>query len=93
MTLRDVLERIDTFPRDASVYMADTADLDAAALVHQAGDDDPPERMDGMLLVMDVWHVKETLDGLRSLLRQQTGEAPSQAQLFDRYLVYLKNDA
>ena len=93
MTLREVLERIDTFPRDASVYTANTADLDAAALVHQAEDDDPPDQMNGMPLVMDVWHVKETLDGLRSLLRQQTGEAPSQAQLFDRYLVYLKNDA
>ena len=93
MTLREILERIDTFSPEASVYMADTTDVDATALVHQAEDDDPPERMDGMPLVMDVWHVKETLDGLRSLLRQQTGEAPSQAQLFDRYLVYLKNDA
>ena len=93
VTLREVLERIDTFPRDASVYMANATDLEATALVHQAEDDDPPARMDGMPLVMDVWHVKETLDGLRSLLRQQTGEAPTQAQLFDRYLVYLKNDA
>ena len=94
VTLREVLERIDTFPREASVYMADTADLEAATLVYQAeDDDDPPDQMDGMPLVMDVWHVKETLDGLRSLLRQQTGEAPSQAQLFDRYLVYLKNGA
>jgi hypothetical protein len=49
--------------------------------------------MGGMPLVMDVWHVKETLDGLRSLLRQQNGTAPSQRELFDRYLEYLKNDA
>jgi hypothetical protein len=73
--------------------MADKAAHYSTAHVYQAEDDDPPERIDGMPLVMDVWHVKETLDGLRSLLRQQTGEAPSQAQLFDRYLAYLKNDA
>ena len=30
VTLREILERIDTFPREASVYMADTADLDGA---------------------------------------------------------------
>jgi hypothetical protein len=93
VTLREVLEQIDTFPADAGVYTADTANLDAAALVHHAEDDDPPERIDGMPLMMEVWHVKETLDGLRSLLRHQSGEAPSQARLFDRYLVYLKNGA
>jgi hypothetical protein len=78
VTLREVLEQIDTYSPDASVFMDDSADLDATALVHQAEDDDPPERMGGMPLVMDVWHVKETLDGLRSLLRQQNGTAPSQ---------------
>jgi hypothetical protein len=93
VTLREVLERIDTFSPEASVYMADTANLDAPALVHEVEDDDPPERMDGMPLVMDVWHVKETLDGLRNLLRQQSGVVPSQIQLFDRYLAYLKDDA
>ena len=94
MTLREVLERIDTFPPDASVYMASAADLDAAALVHDSEDDDPPEQMNGMPNVMDVWHVKEILDGMRSLLREHNGGVvPSQEQLFARFLVYLKNDA
>ena len=93
MTLREVLERIDTFSPEASVYMADGANFDAPALVHLAEDDDPPDRMDGMPLVMDVWRVKETLDGLRNLLGQQNGATPSQGELFDRYLEYLKNDA
>lgn len=93
MTLREVLQQIDTFSQDASVYMADTADLDATALVHYAVDGDPPERMNGMPLVMDVWHIKDTLDGIGTMLRQQTGEAPSQAMLFDRFLVYMKDDA
>ena len=93
MTLRELLERIDTYSPEGSVYMADSANLDASALVHQAEDDDPPDRMDGMPRVMDVWQVKEALDGLRNLLGQQSGVAPSQIQLFDRYLAYLKNDA
>lgn len=93
MTLREVLERIHTFSPDASVYMSDTANLDASALVYHAENVDPPPQMDGMPFVMDVWQVKDALDGLRSLLDQQTGEAPSQGQVLDRYLVYLKNDA
>ena len=94
MTLREILERIDSFPPDAGVYMADAGDLGAAALVREAeGGDDPPDRLDGMPLVMDVWHVRDTLEGLRNLLRRQDGAAPSQDQLFERFLVYLKRDA
>ena len=93
MTLREVLEQIDSFSPDASIYVADRGNLDDAALVHLSDDGDPPERLDGMPLVMDVWQVKETLDGLANLLRRQTGTAPSHAELFDRFLVYLKNDA
>ena len=93
MTLREVLERIDTFAPEASVYMANTSDLDAIAFVHETGDDDPPERVDGMPLVMDVWQVRETVDGLRSLLREQSGADPSQGDLFDRFLDYLANNA
>lgn len=93
MNLREVLERIDAFPEDAGIYLAD-ASLNATAFVYQAEDRELPEQMEGMRLAMEVWHVQDTLAGLAHLLRQQSGSVdPSRDQLFERFVVYLKNDA
>ena len=93
MNLRELLEQIDVFPETASVYVADRLDLNAAALVHDSGEDDPPSRIDSMVRAIDVGHAKDTLDGLRNLLRMQAGSDPSQDELFERFLVFLRNDA
>jgi hypothetical protein len=94
MTLREVLEQIETFPPEATVFAVGPVDLGTTVMVLEApSDDDLPDEIDGMRLVMDIWHVSDTLDGLRQLLRGQNGTDPSPDQLFERFLVYLKNDA
>ena len=93
MRFRDVLAGIEGFEAGAAVYVGDRFDLSSAALVQRAQDDDPPPEVGSMRLLMEIWQIRDTLDGLRQLLKAQHGNAPSEQELFDRLLIYLRRDA
>lgn len=93
MTFQELLSGISGFDDGAGVYVKNASDLSSLAAIYQPDDDELPSDVEGMRFMMEIWQVRETLEGLRSLMFQQNGVAPSATQLFDRFLVYLQRDA
>ena len=95
MNLRDALNNLASFNRDHALYVASKpVDLSSEVFICAVPEDDsiPPEAA-GTSLLIDVWHASETLRGLEQLLRIQVGRAPTQDELFNRFILYLDNDA
>lgn len=96
MTLREALLSIESLDPEAAVYVAGGGPLDlshSVVIAEVPEDDSLPPAAAGMRLLMDVWHVRDTLRGLERLMRDQTRRPPTPDELVRRFMVYLENDA
>jgi hypothetical protein len=93
VTLREILANLQNFDEDAGLFFNDVDGLSSPAIIFKTQDEDLPQEHEGKRLIMEVWHVREVLDGLQQLIKKQNGSLPSLEQLFERFLVYLRRDA
>jgi hypothetical protein len=65
-TLREIIERIDEFDEDQTVYLDRSSELtpDTLGIVVWAPEDDSvPQEAKGLKCFLDVWHIKEVVEG------------------------------
>jgi hypothetical protein len=95
MTLREAIQRINTFDGDHGFYVAAHESLcaDTAVAVFEISEDQFRKPATEMKLLIDVWDAAEVLKGLEQLLNRQLERWPNQEEVLHRFIIYLKNDA
>ena len=95
MNLREVLIQIDSLNDEAGICarLNEKIDLESDVAIQEPQGEDDPVPPEGMYEVMGVYHAQETLNGLRQLLKGQTGKVATEEELFNRFIVYLENGA
>lgn len=95
MTLRELLHKLDDLDDDATIFAGESPLTLSSRVVVAIPDQDEngSAEADGCHEVMDVWHARETIQGLSQLLRSQLGRNATPDELEQRFMLYLKNDA
>lgn len=93
MNLQDVISRLPEFSEDATLFLAMDGPIDGsteAAVGFISDDDTPPAEARGLSEFIDIWNVREVLDGKANLAGLTS--RPSIEQQIEFLRDYLEND-
>ena len=88
MNLRDAISQLRQADDDATLFIGRDGPIRAdmpAAIGQIAEDDTQPPEADGLRVFLDVWHVREVLDGKAGLAGLSAPTIEQQIQLLREY--------
>ena len=90
MSLYEFVERLDSFDDELTVFRKPNGDLTRESLIFLINVDEEEEEAQGLKEFIDVWHIRDVIEGKSKLTGMANPDVPTKLQLL---LDYAENGA